>query len=146
MRWRAFKRKTSDAFAQPGRNAMKAGKGGAGEIVLIVEDEPMQRMLMADMLYHGGFWSVEASDAYQALRLLESRPDIRIVFTDIKLPYGMDGLELAAIVRQRWPEIEIALTSGILVGREDAIPDRAVFFQKPYRSQDVLTVLQRMVH
>jgi CheY-like chemotaxis protein len=125
---------------------MKAGKGGAGQIVLIVEDEPMQRMLMADMLYYGGFWSIEASDAYQALRLLESRPDIRIVFTDIRLPHGMDGLELAAIVRQRWPDIEIALTSAAFDTPDDVIPDRAVFFQKPYRSQDVLSVLHRMVH
>jgi hypothetical protein len=58
----------------------------------------------------------------------------------------MDGLELAAIVRHRWPDIEIALTSGILAPTDDTIPDRAVFFQKPYRSQDVLPVLHRMIH
>jgi CheY-like chemotaxis protein len=125
---------------------MKSGKGGAGQIVLVVEDEPMQRMMMADMLYDGGFWSVEASDAFQALRVLESRPDIRIVFSDIKLPHGMDGLELAAIIRRRWPDIEIALTSGTFSATDNNIPDRAVFFQKPYRSQDVLPVLHRMVH
>jgi CheY-like chemotaxis protein len=125
---------------------MKAGKSGAGEIVLIVEDEAIQRMRTADMLYDGGFWSVEASDAYQALRLLESRPDIRIVFTDIRLPYGMDGLELAAVIRQRWPDIEIAVTSGCRDASDADLPDRAVFFQKPYRSHEVLPVLRRMVH
>jgi CheY-like chemotaxis protein len=80
---------------------MDAQKAGAGQVVLVVEDEPMQRMMMADMLYDAGFWSVEAGDAHQALHLLESRSDIRIVFADIGLPYGFDGLELAEIVRKR---------------------------------------------
>ena len=125
---------------------MKAGKGGSGQIVLIVDDEPMQRMMAADMLYNDGFWSVEASDAYQALRLLESRPDIRIVITDIKLPRGMNGLELAAIVRRRWPDIEIAFAAGSHDAPDNNIPDRAAFFRKPYRSQEVLPVLHSMVY
>ena len=125
---------------------MDAQKAGAGQIVLVVEDEPMQRMMMADMLYGAGFWSVEAADAHQALHMLETRGDIRIVFADIRLPYGFDGLELAEIVRKRWPDIEIALTSGSIDAANAALPDRAVFFQKPYRSQDVVPILQRMVH
>jgi CheY-like chemotaxis protein len=125
---------------------MDAQKAGAGQIVLVVEDEPMQRMMMADMLYEAGFWSVEAGDAHQALHLLESRSDIRIVFADIKLPYGFDGLELAEIVRKRWPDIEIALTSGSIDAADAPLPDRAVFFKKPYRSQDVVPVLRRMAH
>jgi len=125
---------------------MAASKPGTGQIVLVVEDEPMQRMLMADMLYEAGFWSVEAADAHQALRMLESRHDIRLVFADIKLPHGMDGLELASIIRRRWPDIEIALTSGKMDAPDDDLPERAVFFQKPYRSHEVLPVLQSMVH
>jgi CheY-like chemotaxis protein len=125
---------------------MGANRPGAGQIVLVVEDEPMQRMMMTDMLYDAGFWSVEAADAHQALHMLETRHDIRIIFTDIKLPYGFDGLELAAIVRRRWPDIEIALTSGSIDAANSRLPDRAVFFQKPYRSQDVVPVLHQMVH
>jgi CheY-like chemotaxis protein len=125
---------------------MDAQKAGTGQIVLVVEDEPMQRMMMTDMLCDAGFWSVEAGDAHQALRLLESRNDIRIVFADIKLPYGFDGLALAEIVRKRWPDIEIALTSGSIDAADATLPDRAVFFQKPYRSQDVVPVLRRMAH
>jgi CheY-like chemotaxis protein len=123
---------------------MGAEKAGAGHIVLVVEDEPMQRMMMADMLYDAGFWSVEAADAHQALNMLEARGDIRIVFVDIKLPFGFNGLELAKIIRKRWPDIGIALTSGAVEAADASLPDRAVFFQKPYRSQDIVPVLCRM--
>jgi CheY-like chemotaxis protein len=123
---------------------MDAKIAAAGQIVLIVDDEPLQRMTVADMLYEAGFWTVEASDAKQALRMLESRDDIRIVFLDIVMNHGMNGLELAAIVRERWPRVNIVLTSGKMYASEDALPDRAVFFRKPYRSRDVVPILHRM--
>jgi CheY-like chemotaxis protein len=123
---------------------MDAKKAAAGQIVLIVDDEPLQRMTVADMLYEAGFWTVEASDAEQALRMLESRGDIRIVFLDIVMNHGMNGLELATVVRQRWPQVDIVLTSGKMYAPDDALPDGAVFFHKPYRSRDVVPVLHRM--
>jgi DNA-binding NtrC family response regulator len=123
---------------------MDAKRAAAGQIVLIVDDEPLQRMTVADMLYEAGFWTVEASDAEQALRMLESRDDIRIVFLDIVMNHGMNGLELAAIVRERWPRVDIVLASGKMYAPEEALPDRAVFFHKPYRSRDVVPVLHRM--
>jgi DNA-binding NtrC family response regulator len=125
---------------------MSAEKAGTGQIVLIVEDEPMQRVMAADMLYDAGFWSLEAADAYQALHTLEVRGDIRIVFVDIRLPYEFSGLELAEIVRRRWPEIEIILTSGSVEIVDTSLPDGAVFLRKPYRSQDILPVLRQIAH
>ena len=123
---------------------MDAKRAAAGQIVLIVDDEALQRMTVADMLYDAGFWTVEASDADQALRMLESRDDIRIVFLDIVMSHGMDGLELAQIVRARWPGVNILLTSGKMYAPETALPDGAVFFHKPYRSRDVVPVLHSM--
>jgi CheY-like chemotaxis protein len=123
---------------------MDAKRAAAGQIVLIVDDEPLQRMTIADMLYEAGFWTVEASDAEQALRMLESRDDIRIVFLDIVMNHGMNGLELAAIVRERWRRVDIVLTSGKMYAPEESLPDGAVFFHKPYRSRDVVPVLHRM--
>ena len=76
--------------------------------------------------------------------MLESRDDIRIVFLDIVMSHGMDGLQLAKIVRERWPHVHILLTSGKMYAAEHALPDRAVFFHKPYRSRDVVPVLHRM--
>ena len=121
-----------------------ARKAAAGQIVLIVDDELLQRMTVADMLYDAGFWTVEASDAQQALRMLESRDDIRIVFLDVVMEHGMNGLELAAIIRERWPRIDIVLTSGKMYAPEEVLPDRAVFIHKPYRSRDIVPVLHRM--
>jgi DNA-binding NtrC family response regulator len=123
---------------------MDARRAAAGQIVLIVDDEPLQRMTVADMLYEAGFWTVEASDADQAIRMLESRDDIRIVFLDIVMSHGMDGLELAKIVRERWPHVNILLTSGKMYASDAVLPDRAVFFHKPYRSRDVVPVLHKM--
>ena len=123
---------------------MDARKAAAGQIVLIVDDEPLQRMAVADMLYDAGFWTVEAENADQALHMLESRDDIRIVFLDIVMRHGIDGLALAKLIRRRWPHIHIILASGKMYAPEQALPENAVFFKKPYRSRDVVPVLHRM--
>jgi two-component system, response regulator PdtaR len=54
---------------------------------------------------------VEAASADEAIAILEARLDITVVFTDIQMPGSMDGLELAAAVRDRWPPIKIVATS-----------------------------------
>ena len=113
-------------------------------VVLVVEDEPLLRMMAVDMVEHAGFDVVEAADATQAIRILESRTDIRIVFTDIDMPRGMDGMRLAAAVRDRWPPIEIILTSGHFAAPDVALPVRAVFFPKPYREEQVIAEMKRM--
>ena len=67
---------------------------------------------------------MEASDADEAITILEARKDIRIVFTDIDMPGSMDGLKLAHTIRERWPPIELILTSGHFDLRDDEIPER----------------------
>jgi len=123
---------------------MDARRAAAGQIVLVLDDEPLQRMTLADMLYEAGFWTVEAENADQALRMLESREDIRIVFLDIVMRHGIDGLALAKLIRRRWPHIHIVIASGKMYAPEEALPEDAVFFHKPYRSRDVVPVLHRM--
>jgi DNA-binding LytR/AlgR family response regulator len=76
--------------------------------------------------------------------MLESRDDIRIVFLDIVMRQGIDGLALARLIRRRWPHIRIVLASGKMYASQDAMPEDAVFFQKPYRFRDVVPVLHRM--
>jgi CheY-like chemotaxis protein len=75
--------------------------------------------------------------AESAIAILEVR-DIRIVFADIHMPGSMDGLRLARVVRNRWPPIELILTSGLMkIGQRD-LPERSVLLAKPY-SLDALT-------
>jgi len=101
-------------------------------VILVVEDEPMQRMMAVDLVEEAGFDVVEASNADEALIILEERSDIRIVFTDVDMPGSLDGLKLAAVIRDRWPPIEIVITSGKAAGRDGDLPERGVFFPKPY--------------
>ncbi len=69
-------------------------------LVLVVEDEPLLRMAAVDLVEEAGFEAIEADNADAAIRLLEARADIRIIFTDIDMPAGsMNGLKLAAAVQ-----------------------------------------------
>jgi len=114
------------------------------ECVLVVEDEPLLRMMAMDLVEDAGFEAVEARDATEALRILETRTDIRIVFTDVDMPGSMDGLKLAAAVRDRWPPIHIIITSGHVRLDDDQIPAETVFFPKPYDFGEVTSTLRWM--
>lgn len=110
--------------------------------VLVVEDEPLQRMMAIDLVEDAGFEAIGAADAEEAVRILEARSDIRIVFTDIDMPGSIDGMMLAAAIRDRWPPIEIIVTSGHIREEEVVLPVRGVFFPKPY---DTRRVTQKLV-
>ncbi|MFC7053114.1 response regulator [Hansschlegelia quercus] len=113
------------------------------QVVLVVEDEPILRMMAVDMVEEAGFQALEAADATEALLILEERLDIRIVFTDIDMPRGIDGLKLAALIRDRWPPIEIIVTSGHVKLTDVQLPDRSLFFSKPYRQEQVVAAMRK---
>lgn len=89
-------------------------------------------MLAVDLVEEEGFVAIEAANADEAVRILESRSDIAIVFTDIDMPGSMDGMRLAVAIRDRWPPIQLIVTSGHFRGDNLRLPDGAVFFSKPY--------------
>ncbi len=119
--------------------------GAPKGIVLIVEDEPLLRMLALDFLEDAGFAAIEAANADEAIRILEARPDIHVVFTDIDMPGSQDGLKLAAAVRDRWPPIEIIVTSGQNFPSPDRLPERARFFPKPYDTSQIVRTIEEFV-
>ena len=112
-------------------------------IVLVVEDDSILRFLAVEFIEDAGFEAIEAESADDAIAILETRADVRIVFTDVDMPGGMDGLKLAAAVRDRWPPIEIVIVSGH-PRKNTSLPDRAVFFPKPYDVTIVAATLHRM--
>lgn len=114
-------------------------------VVLVVEDEPLQRMMAVDLVEDAGFDVVDVASAAEAVRVLESRPDIRVVFTDIDMPGGLDGMRFAATIRDRWPPIELIIVSGKRKPRPDELPSRGVFFAKPYKTHEITAVMRRMV-
>src|SRR5215208_652642 len=80
--------------------------------VLVVEDEFLIRMDAIDMVEKAGFQAIGVSDADEGIETLESRNDIRAVFTDVHMPGSMDGMRLARVVRDRWPPIALIVSSG----------------------------------
>ena len=114
----------------PGVKVAQSDK--AKDMVLVVEDEALIRMSSADVIRDLGFEVIEAVDADHAVSLLESVPGIKVVFTDIQMPGSMDGLLLAAVVRDRWPPVALLVTSGKLRPPSSDMPTGARFIGKPY--------------
>jgi CheY-like chemotaxis protein len=114
-------------------------------VVLIVEDEPLLRLLAVDIVEDAGFVALEARDADEAIALLESRPDITVLFTDINMPGSMDGLKLANAVRNRWPPIKLLLVSGQVRPQESELPSDSRFVAKPYGTAAMIAELRSMV-
>jgi CheY-like chemotaxis protein len=110
--------------------------------VLVVEDEPLSRIHALNLVEEAGYVAIEASNADEAISILEARKDIRIVFTDIDMPGSMDGLKLARAIRDRWPPIELILTSGHFNLNDSDLPERGRFFSKPYRDEQIISALQ----
>ncbi len=113
-------------------------------VVLIVEDEFLLRMEAVDMIAAAGFEAIEAADADEAIKILESRQDITVIFTDIQMPGSMDGLKLARAVRGRWPPIKIVATSGHADVQETDLPEGGRFLAKPYSPVQVTGVLREL--
>jgi CheY-like chemotaxis protein len=111
-------------------------------VVLIVEDEFLLRMNAAETIGDAGFEIVEAGNADDAIAILEARPDIHVVFTDIQMPGAMNGLELARFVRGRWPPIKIVATTGYVSVRKDDLPEGSRFVPKPYRPEQIVATLR----
>jgi DNA-binding NtrC family response regulator len=106
------------------------------KVVLTVEDEFLVRAFLDDVLAEAGFEVLSASNADDSMRFLETRDDICLIVTDVDMPGTMDGLALAALVRERWPSIEILITTGKPVAA--ARLKDAHFMPKPYSPAEVL--------
>jgi CheY-like chemotaxis protein len=113
-------------------------------VVLVVEDDFLIRIGAVEMIEAAGFDVVEAANADEAMKILEVRLDITVVFTDIQMPGSMDGLKLAAAIRGRWPPIKIVATSGIVDVRKVDLPEGGRFLPKPYSSAEIVGTLREL--
>jgi CheY-like chemotaxis protein len=118
---------------------------GQQPTVLVVEDQPLTRVATVETLEDAGFQVLEASNADEAIRILEARDNVRIMFTDIDMPGSMDGLKLARAVRNRWPPIKIVITSGQLIPNETDLPAGGRFVAKPYDPARIASTLWDMI-
>lgn len=99
---------------------------------LVVEDEYLILIDTSSFLEAAGFTVYEASNAAEAIHLLELHKEIRLVFTDINMPGSMDGLALAHYVRHRWPPVKIIVTSGYKKMKGNDLPVGALFIEKAH--------------
>jgi two-component sensor histidine kinase/CheY-like chemotaxis protein len=103
------------------------------------------RMRAVDIVEDAGFTAIEATNADQAISVLEARSDISLLFSDIQMPGSIDGLKLAHAVHERWPNIKIILVSGQINPSVDEKPEDSRFFGKPIDSVQMIAELQDMI-
>lgn len=116
--------------------------------ILVVEDEFLIRLIVAEELIKNGFVVCEAENGDQASALIEARPDaFTLLVTDIHMPGRLDGIEVARLLRERHPDIPVIYTTG----RPDVIEalgplgKREVLMPKPFAPSDLLAVVRRLL-
>jgi CheY-like chemotaxis protein len=112
--------------------------------VLVVEDEPLLAMIAHDLVEEAGFRAVTAGSVDEALHKLERRSDLVVLFTDVDLPGGGDGLRLAAQAHDRWPQLAVLVTSGKVRVRPQDLPEHGAFLSKPYSADMVRNALEAL--
>jgi PAS domain S-box-containing protein len=139
------------ANAEPLAEAVSAtrnlpAKSNKGECVLVVEDDARVRRVVVARLQEEGYRVIQAADGKEALSRIAAHPDIRLLFTDIVMPGGMFGDELAREARILRPDLKVLFTSGYaepsLVGRELV---EGTWLKKPYRAQELATRLRELL-
>jgi CheY-like chemotaxis protein len=113
-------------------------------VILTVEDEFLIAEHLGQILKEAGYQVVAATNADEAIAILERRNDIRIVITDINMPGSMDGVKLAAAVRHRWPPIKIIIATGRTPPHMDELPAGSQLLPKPYAREKVLAAIHHI--
>ena len=103
------------------------------------------RMQAIDMVIEPAAVQFEASNADEAVAIPESRADIALLFTDIRMPGSMDGLRLAHAVYRQWPPIKIILVSGQLNLSSSDMPFDSRFFGKPLVFGKMIAEMRDMI-
>ena len=134
------------AVQEPRAAAPRAAPGsssGGGETILVVEDEAEVRRIAIAFLRSLGYQTLEAGDATRALALLDEHDDIALLFSDVILGSGMDGVELARAVRERRPQLPTLLTSGYEHPALPAdSPEPMRVLRKPYRREELAAAIR----
>lgn len=120
----------------PGRTGETAAEPS---LLLVVDDEPLVRMVIADFLRGGGFWVMEAGTADDAVGMLRRHADIRLVVTDILMPGALNGFDLAEWIGHHRPDVRVLLTSGYFseVHLPCRLNWRGRLIRKPYSLREV---------
>jgi two-component system, cell cycle sensor histidine kinase and response regulator CckA len=122
--------------------------GRSNEVILIAEDEPMVRSIMARSLRDLGYGVLEAADGRQALELVDTRRGrVTLIVADVVMP-DMGGREMATRLAERWPDVPVLFTSGYTgldVVRRGLLEEGREFLQKPLAPEELARKVREMV-
>jgi CheY-like chemotaxis protein len=139
-------RAAGDAERDASGRPREAATTVAGETILLVEDNAQVRNVTARRLKNLGYKVIEAENAAGAIEQLRSRSDIDLVFSDVVMPGGMSGFDLARWVRKNAPAAPVLLTSGFAedVARAGETPASDLeILRKPYTGTDLARALRK---
>ncbi len=132
--------------AEERQGAIEVGKGGC--TILVVEDIPEVRSLALTILKRLGYQTQEAEDGPSALDVLEHKDDVDLVFSDVVMPGGMSGIDLAEEIDRRYEKIRVLLTSGYSINDFDEdgfLKDRFDLLRKPYSSIELAAAVKAVI-
>ncbi|WP_292513214.1 response regulator [Methylobacterium sp.] len=119
----------------------------AGErpVILVVEDEALTIMDLADVLEEGGYETVQCASAERAMGILQARPDICGLITDVELSGKVNGFDLANAVSEARPQLPIVIVSGRAAPDPARMPEGAQFIARPCTGEDILDQIKRLL-
>ncbi|WP_262029501.1 response regulator [Microvirga sp. Mcv34] len=133
---RLFMPRSEKAAARPiETQSATPGPFGAERTVLVVEDDPAVRQVVISNFRSLGFDVVEAATGDEAVRVLKANRHVRLVFSDVRMPGTLTGIDLARLIRRDWPDIRVLLTTGYVDG-DTTVGDVDLLY-KPYRLADL---------
>ena len=114
-------------------------------VILLVEDEALTIMDLGDVLEGGGYETVQCASAERAMSILQARPDICGLVTDVELSGKANGFDLASSVAEARPKLPILIVSGRAAPDPARMPAGAHFIARPCSGEDILDQLRRLM-
>lgn len=114
----------------------------AQPVILVVDDEPLTRLYECDVAEEAGYLTVGAFNAEDAILELEGSTAFQVVLTDVEMPGGPDGFALAKTVQERWPEVQVVITSAEPDYAGQAEQSDLPFVSKPFTPDQLASALR----
>ena len=111
------------------------------KVILVVDDEPLLRAFIRTILEDEGYVGKEAANVHDALVLLDA-DGIDAVLTDIEMPGGLSGLDLAKMIRAMWPSMALIVMSGRTLPSPGELPAHALMLTKPFSPDRLLGMMR----
>jgi CheY-like chemotaxis protein len=143
-----FRRSMQVPAPFPGNTTRQVPEGGS-ELILVVEDDALVRRHVASLLGGLGYGVLEATAATPAMELLAANPDITLLFTDIVMPGGMNGVDLAKRAQSLRPDLKVLFTSGYAesaVEKDGRLEPGIDLLAKPYSRDQLAASLRKAFH